>query len=151
VENPDNLNRCYYRVVAIDEYGTHSGCSAYVELPHPHIWTVPPTTVRAGGEYRYQPRLFHSLGDMQYRYTEPNCKFWEREQLSFSLLKAPKWLNIDSETGLLTGTAQAGNAGLFPVSIQATATFEKRNGKDTFTDDLPTQTCRQDFELTVHE
>jgi len=149
VENPDNLNRCYYRVVAIDEHGTRSGCSAYVELPHPYIWTEPPTTVRAGGDYRYQPRLIHSLGDMQYRYVQPNCKFWEREQLSYSLVKAPKWLKIDSETGLLICTTPDSSPGRVPVSIQATATFEKRTGKDTFTDDLPPKTCTQDFELTV--
>jgi len=149
VENPDNLNRCYYRVVAIDERGTHSGCSTCVEMPHPFIWTAPPTTVGAGGNYHYQPRLIHSLGDMQFRYVEPNCKFWEREQLSFSLLKAPEWLKIDAETALLTGTAPTGSPSHFPVSIQATATFEKRAGKDTFTEDLPPKTCTQDFELTV--
>jgi hypothetical protein len=151
VWKPDNLNRCYYRVVAIDERGTRSGCSAYVELPHPFIWTASPTTVRAGREYRYQPRLFHSLGDMQYRYVSPNCKFWEREQLRFSLLKAPEWLKIDTETGLLSGTAPANATGRHSVSIQATATFEKRTGKDTFTDDLPSKICTQNFELTVRK
>ena len=151
VENPDNLNRCYYRVVAIDEQGTRSGCSAYVELPHPYIWTVPPTTIRAGRGYRYQPRLIHSMGDMQFRYVSPNCKFWEREQVSFSLLKAPKWLKIDSKTGLLTAVAPSNATGRYPISIQATATFEKRTGKDTFTDDLPPKTCTQDFELTIQQ
>ncbi|MEJ2704341.1 MAG: hypothetical protein P8Z79_18045 [Sedimentisphaerales bacterium] len=151
VENPDNLNRCYYRVVAIDEHGTRSGCSTYAELPHPYIWTKPPTTVQAGKEYRYQPCMLHSMGDMQFRYTSPNCKFWEHEQLSFALLKAPQWLKIDPETGLLTGTAPANSPGRGPVSIQATATFEKRTGKDTFTDDLPPLICTQDFELTVHQ
>ena len=81
----------------------------------------------------------------------PNCKFWEREQLSFSLLKGPKWLKIDSETGLLTGTTPPSGAGRYSVSIQVTATFEKRTGKDTFTEDLPPQTCTQDFELTVSD
>jgi hypothetical protein len=151
VENPGNLNRCYYRIVAIDEHGTRSGCSAYAELPHPYIWTMPPTTIQAGREYRYQPRLIHSMGDMQFRYTEPNCKFWEREQISFSLLKAPQWLQIDPETGLLTGVAPANSTGRHPVSIQVTATFEKRTGKDTFTDDLPPLACTQDFELTVSD
>ncbi|MFC1637199.1 Ig domain-containing protein, partial [Planctomycetota bacterium] len=84
----------------------------------------------------------------------PNCKFWEREQLSFSLVKAPKWLKIDSETGLITGTAPANNpdrpyGASYPVSIRATATFEKRTGKDTFTDDLPPKIHAQDFELIV--
>jgi hypothetical protein len=148
-ENPDNLSRCYYRVVAIDEHGTRSGCSAYAEMPHPYIWTKPPTTVQAGKKYRYQPRLIHPMGDMQFRYVEPNCKFWEREQLTFALLKAPQWLKIDPEMGLLTGTAPTNVAGRHPVSIQATATFEKRTGKDTFTDDLPPLTCTQNFELTV--
>ena len=88
---------------------------------------------------------------MQYRYVSPNCKFWEREQVSYLLLKAPKWLKIDAETGLLTGTAPANNTGRHAVSVQATATFEKRTGKDTFTDDLSPKTCTQDFELTIQQ
>jgi hypothetical protein len=151
VKNPDNLNRSFYRVVAIDKHGTRSGCSAYAELPHPYFWTKAPTTVRTNRNYRYQPRLIHSLGDMQFRYVEPNCKFWECEQLSFSLLKAPKWLNIDADTGLLTGTAPESGTGRHPVSIRATATFEKRTGKDAFTDDLPPKTCTQDFELNISD
>ncbi|UCC97385.1 MAG: putative Ig domain-containing protein [Phycisphaerales bacterium] len=151
VENPDNLNRCYYRVVAVDAYGTHSACSAYAEMPHPYVWTVPPATVHAGRDYRYQPRLIHSLGDLQFRYIEPNCRFWEREQLSYLLLIAPKWLKIDPETGLLTGTVPANSSGRHPISLQVTATFEKRVGKDTFTEDLPPLTCTQDFELTVSD
>jgi hypothetical protein len=151
VENPNNLNRCYYRVVAIDERGTHSGCSNYAEMPHPYIWTLPPTTIDAGREYRYQPCLIQSLGDLQFRYVEPNCRFWEREQLSFSLLDGPKWLSIDPVTGLLAGTAPKDGVDKYPICICVTATFEKRTGKDMFTDDLPSRSYQQRFELVVIE
>jgi hypothetical protein len=151
VENPNNLNRCYYRVVAIDERGTHSGCSNYAEMPHPYIWTLPQTTIDAGREYRYQPCLIQSLGDLQFRYVEPNCRFWEREQLSFSLLDGPKWLSIDPVTGLLAGTAPKDGVDKYPICICVTATFEKRTGKDMFTDDLPSRSYQQRFELVVIE
>jgi hypothetical protein len=149
IENPNNLNRCYYRVVAIDKHGKHSGCSEYAEMPHPYIWTLPPTTVEVGRDYRYQPHLIQSLGDLQFRYVEPNCRFWEREQLSFSLVDGPKWLSIDTDTGLLAGTAPMDGAGKYDICICVTATFEKRTGKDTFTDDLPARSYEQRFELTV--
>ena len=129
----------------------HNGCSDYAEMPHPYIWTLPPTTIDAGRNYCYQPRIVQSLGDLQYRYVGPNCRFWEREQISFSLPDGPKWLSIDPVTGLLAGTAPKNSAGIYPICICVTATFEKRTGKDTFTDDLPARSYQQRFELVVDD
>ena len=67
VVNPENLNRCFYRVVAIDQRGTPSGGSAYAEMPHPFIWTSAPTAARVGQAHRYQAKAIRSMGDLQHR------------------------------------------------------------------------------------
>jgi len=149
LENPDNLNRCYYRVVAVDAHGVHSGPGDYVELPHPHIYSRPLTSASPGQPYRYQLRCFTSLGDLQYRYTKPNQKFWEREQLTWSLLQAPSWLHLDPASGLLSGTPPADARGAHPVRLRLTAAFEKRTGKDKFTPDLPPRRHDQAFTLQI--
>ncbi len=151
VEDPNQLNRCYYRVVAVDAHGTHGICSDYAEMPHPHIWTQPATSARVGQPYRYQPKVIRDMGDLQHRYEKPNKKFWEQEQLAFSLTGGPKWLKLDAKTGLLTGTPPPGSAGKHPVKLEVMATFENRTGKDTFTKDLPPRQSDQAFELVVGE
>ena len=148
-ENQYNLNRCYYRVVAVDARGTHSGCSDYAEMPHPIIISPPVVKTTLGESYRYQLRVIHSLEDLQHRYEKPVTKFWEQEQLRFSLEKGPDWLTIDPQTGFLTGIAPSGSAGTYPVRIALSATFEKRTGKDTFTSDLPEKKVYQEFNLLV--
>ncbi len=149
VEQEANLNRCYYRVVAVDAEGTHSGCSNYAEIPHPIIISPPVEQIRVGRDYRYQPKVIRSLGDLQHRYEKPENKFWEQEQLRFSLEKGPGWLSIDPQTGCLTGTAPSGSAGNHPVRIRLKAGFEKRTGKDTFTSDLSDKNVDQEFNLRV--
>jgi len=99
---PENLNRCFYRVVAIDQRGTPSGCSAYAEMPHPFIWTNPATAAQVGQAYRYQAKAIRSMGDLQHRYGEWATQkgFWEKENLCFSLVSGPAWLAVDSRSGL---------------------------------------------------
>jgi len=149
VENQENLNRCYYRVVAVDAEGAHSGCSDYAEMPHPIIISLPVVKTSLGERYRYQPKVIRSLGDLQHRYEKPVTKFWEQEQLRFSLEKGPDWLSMDSKTGLLTGTPSAANAAKHRVRIGLTTSFEKRTGKDKFSSDLPDKKSYQDYSLTV--
>jgi len=145
-----NLNRCYYRVVAVDKNGTHSGCSDYAQMPHPYIWTTPLTTAQPGQPYCYQPGIISNLGDLQHRYeTKPLERFWQREQISFALVKGPQWLKLDSKTGLLTGTPPADSQGSHPVQLRVTATFAKRTGKDRYMDDLTPRTYDQTFNLLV--
>ncbi len=151
VENPSTLNRCYYRVVAIDGHGTRSGCSDYAEMPHPHIWTKPVTVARIGQRVGYQPKVIRDLGDLQFRYVKPGKQFWEQERLTFSLEAGPKWLTVDAKTGLLTGTPPPGSAGKHPVGLKVVATFEPRTGKDKFTKDLPPRPSVQAFELFVSD
>ena len=85
--SPDhpNMNRCYYRVVAVDEHGTEGICSDFVELPHPFTWTEPTTEARIGRPYRYEAKSIASLGDVQHRYEKPGNQFWDVEVVTFAL------------------------------------------------------------------
>ncbi len=136
VAGPDaagaNCNKVFYRVVAIDAYGTASGCSDYAELPHPFIYTRPVTRARVGEPYVYQVKTLRSLGDLQCK-QDPESKrkrykykFWDIEQPRFRLVKGPAWLRIDSKTGRLAGTPGAGDQGEADVEIEATTQFGGR-------------------------
>ncbi len=102
-----NMNRCYYRVVAVDADRTESICSDYAELPHPHFWSRPPATTKAGEPFAYEPGLITSLGDVQHRYESPNQRLWDAEKLQFALIEGPAWIKLDPQTGRLSGIPPA--------------------------------------------
>ncbi|NUQ62375.1 MAG: putative Ig domain-containing protein [Pirellulales bacterium] len=134
-------NRVYYRVVAIDGQGTASGCSDYVELPHPLIYSRPTTDASAGQPYRYAAQSFRSLGDYQNK-PDPAAKdrrydyrFWDVEENRFAVLEGPKWLTIDAQTGTLSGTPSEKDAGKTKVRLEVKNQFGGR--------------AEQEFELKV--
>jgi hypothetical protein len=112
-----NMNRCYYRVVAVDAHGTQSGCSDYVEMPHPFIYTRPVAEAKVGEPYEYRPKTIMSLGDLQYRLESRDREFRDREEYTFSLVTGSKWLDIDPETGALTGTPSSSDLGTANVRV----------------------------------
>ncbi len=125
----ENINRVYYRVVAIDADGTESGNSDYAEAPHPLIVSAPVTGARVGEEYRYEAQSTRSLGDVHARREKPEdsgytYKFWDTEELTWELAEGPEWLTIDEGTGVLTGTPP--EAGEFDVTIAVTTQFDGR-------------------------
>jgi len=134
-------NRVFYRVVAIDAAGTASGCSDYVELPHPMIYTKPAATATVGRPYAYQAKSLASLGDYQSR-QDPTAdrkryayRFWDVEENRFQLLEGPAWLTLDEQAGSLSGTPQADDVGTSTVRLEAANQFDART--------------EQQFELTV--
>jgi hypothetical protein len=133
----------------LDQHGTRSACSDYAEMSHPFVWSKPVTTARVGQAYRYEPKVIRDLGDLQHRYEAPENKFWEQEQLRFSMPVGPRWLTIDPKTGVLSGIPPAGSAGKHPIRLMVVASFEKRTGKDAFTKDLPDRQGEQPFEVVV--
>ncbi|MCD4830180.1 MAG: hypothetical protein K8R02_00050 [Anaerohalosphaeraceae bacterium] len=149
VVNPENLNRCYYRVVAVDKHGTRSGPSNFAEMRHPYIYTKPVTIAKVGEPYCYQPFSVSSLGDLQRFYTKPGKKFWEREHLKFYIEQAPEWLRIDSDSGLLTGTPPTAAAGDHYIRLRIKATYEKRPGKDGAIGNLHPRSNFQSYRLVV--
>lgn len=136
-----NANRVFYRVVAVDGNGTASGCSDYVELPHPFIYSRPSTVARAGQLYRYPVQSLRSLGDYQGK-QDPAVKekrydyrFWDIEENRVALLEAPRWLTVDRTTGIISGTPAEADAGKARVKVEVKNQFGGRG--------------EQEFELTV--
>jgi hypothetical protein len=123
-------NKSSYRVIAIDANGTPSGSSWPVELPHPHIFSVPVGRATVGVPYEYQVKTLRCDGDLQYRYQKPGYGFWEREGYDFELIEGPDWLRIDAETGLLSGTPDRDDAGEADVRIRVRRTWPDEVKKD---------------------
>ncbi len=117
----ENMNRCYYRVVAVDAGGTQGICSDFAELPHPHFWSRPPATAKVGTPFSYQAGVIRSLGDAQHRYAPKGNGFWDSEELTFSLRKAPAWLKIDAKTGTLTGRPEV--PGKYTIELEVKTQF----------------------------
>ncbi|MHC4177134.1 MAG: Ig domain-containing protein, partial [Planctomycetota bacterium] len=113
-----NMNKTFFRVVAIDSHGTQSGCSDYVEMPHPFIYSQPAAPAVAGKPYRHQIRTLTSLGDYQHRYEKPNKQFWQRERCRFELPEAPAWLKIDEASGMLSGQPGREDVGQHKVTVR---------------------------------
>jgi len=113
-----NMNRCYYRVVALDAKGTQSGCSDYVEMPHPFVYTRPITGATVGRPYSYRPETLASLGDLQYRGSAMGREFFDKEDYTFGLFSGPEWLCIDTATGALSGTPSESDVGSGEVEVE---------------------------------
>jgi hypothetical protein len=124
----------YYRVVAVDERGNRSGASEFVEAPRPWIYTEPPKEARVGVAYRYAPATVRSIGDLGYRDFGPEqsyqSAFWDADAPRFSLeIEMPrcgnfdaKWLAIDPETGVVSGTPGLKDVGEYQVNIRVEIT-----------------------------
>ncbi len=112
-----NTNKGFYRVVAVDEAGVESCPSDYAELPRPHVYTRPMVEAKAGEVYTYQIRTISSIGDLQSRYIDPGKAYREREVYCFSLVEGPAWLEIDPESGLLSGTPTTADRGRVSVAV----------------------------------
>ena len=97
-----------------------------MEAPRPFIYSTPVVHAPAGRAYRYQVQAIRSLGDLRRRDNakpKPGTRFWKIERLTFSLTQKPSWMNIDADTGLITGTSD-GTGG--PVTVSVTLTQEHR-------------------------
>jgi hypothetical protein len=123
--------RAYYRVVAIDEKGNRSGASDYAAAPRPYIYTKPPTVVKAGSPYKYQPKTVASIGDL---FTKDagnqdetdRAGYWSPDTPLFSIETElnrcgnldPSWLTIDPKTGVLSGTPKAKDIGEYQMNVK---------------------------------
>ncbi|MFB3829620.1 MAG: transglutaminase domain-containing protein [Bryobacteraceae bacterium] len=125
---PLKPERAYYRVVAVDERGNRSGASEFIEAPRPWIYTEAPREARVGTTYRYEPKTIRSIGDLGFRDFGPDqayqLAYWDADKPKFSLEPEmprcgnfdPRWLSIDPETGVLSGTPP--EAGEHQVNIR---------------------------------
>ena len=126
------MNCSFYRVVAVDANDVASGPSAQAELPHPHIYSQPVETAAVGSPYRYELKSLTSQGDLQYRYAEPGCAFWETEGHEFQLVEGPAWLKLAAESGILSGTPSEKDAGLHRVTIVCRRTYPRELKKSDY-------------------
>lgn len=122
LESP-NVNRAFYRVVAVDEQGKRSGPSDYAAAIRPFIHSTPVETARVGKDYKYQLRVTRSLGDLRLRAVDGKdvASFWDIEKPRFVLTRGPAWLRLDQKTGELSGVPDAAGK----ADIVVTVTLEK--------------------------
>jgi hypothetical protein len=106
-------NKAFYRVVAVDASSKRSGPSDYAAAPTPFFSTAPVTRARKGTAYHYRLAAVRSLGDLRTRVVggKETMGFWNIERPRFRIERAPEWLSIDRDSGLLAGTPdRAGTA-----------------------------------------
>jgi hypothetical protein len=113
-------NKTYYRVVAVDEQGKHSGPSDYAVAPRPVIYSKPLVTAKVGTEYRYQVLANRSLGDLSSQMVDgrQTSGYFDIEKPRFTLNQGPVWLRIDEATGVLSGTPNV--SGRIDVAVSVT-------------------------------
>jgi hypothetical protein len=114
-----NVNKAYYRVVAVDRAGSESGPSDYAEVPRPLVWNRPVQVAQVGKPYRFQPRAIRSDGDLRCRPTAEssyNAAFWDREEYRFAPVRLPDGFTLDAKTGLVSG--MPGKPGAVEVAIK---------------------------------
>jgi len=110
-----NVNKAFYRVVAIDEKGNESGASDYVAVPRPYIYTAPSPVAHVGQLYRYEPKSIFSIGHLTCNGSY-NAAFWHREKLIWTLDKGPSWLKLRGD--VLEGIPSS--PGRFEVVLKVT-------------------------------
>ena len=76
---------------------------------------------QAGMPYSYQVKTIRSIGDLRERTTNYVKSFWEIERPAFTLIEAPDGLQIDTKTGLISGTPKSGGAVRVSVSLERSA------------------------------
>ncbi len=120
----------FYRVVAVDEKGNRSGPAEAAAAPRPFIYSRPVTEARVGTAYRYEAKTIQSIGDLSYRDFPPDqfyqAAFWEPDRPRFSLVEelsrcgnpVPRWLSIEAQSGVLSGTPGPGDAGDYQINVK---------------------------------
>ncbi|UCD00156.1 MAG: hypothetical protein JSW66_09795 [Phycisphaerales bacterium] len=112
-----NVNKAFYRVVAVDENGNVSGASDYADFSRPFIYSRLPEKVKVDRVLGHRLGVVASIGDLR---CKPGYKaaFWDREYLRFSLVQAPRWLELDPQTGEIAGTPEVEDIGQHEVVVQ---------------------------------
>ena len=88
-------------------------------IPHPYIFAPRQAMAMVGKPFRAELKMLRSLGDPQHRYAKPTRQYWEREEYESRLGKAPDWLKLDRQTGILSGTPGPNDEGTTEVEVVA--------------------------------
>ena len=126
-----NMNKAYYRVVAVDANGVESCPSDFIAMPRPYVFTRPVEVAVVGEPYVYQIKTIRSLGDLQYRYIDGHHGYWEKEEYGFELVEGPAWLKLDQSSGLLRGTPSLSDVGTSSVAVRVRTMYPHEVPADT--------------------
>jgi hypothetical protein len=122
--------RAFYRVIAVDEKGNRSGPSDWVAGPRPFIYSQPVKEARVGVLYRFEAKTVVSIGNLIHRDFLPEefnqIAFWAADKPRFSLvgelprcgIPQPEWLQLDPETGVLSGTPAREHIGEYQINLK---------------------------------
>ncbi|MBM4084234.1 MAG: hypothetical protein FJ272_05545 [Planctomycetes bacterium] len=146
---PGASNTCFYRVVAVDAADVESGCSDYVEMKHPFVYSAPAVVAKVGQAYSYPVRTLRCDGDIQYR--DGTLYYAEKEEYGHELVKGPAWLKLDRATGVLAGTPGSADAGVADVEVRLTRTYPYESRQPAFSKSEPQFRAedRQAFQIRV--
>jgi len=120
-----NMNKAYYRVVAVDADGIESCPSDFVEMPRPYVFTRPVDSAHVGQPYEYRMDTVRSIGDLQHRYVAPEQGYWEEEAYTFALERGPDWLQLGAGSGLLSGTPELDDIGEEEVVVRVSVSYPR--------------------------
>ncbi|MBF0199419.1 MAG: hypothetical protein HQL32_17020, partial [Planctomycetes bacterium] len=134
VINQNVLNRCHYRVVAIDDMGVESGPSHYVSIARPFLLSQPNLKFKRGQNNQGRLLGLASRGDLQGRMS--GAGFWDEEQVKFKAVNAPAWFRL-APTGDYMAAPPVTQKGRVTVKVQMTNYTKKKTQKDVFAKDLP--------------
>jgi len=114
-------NHCYYRVVAVDVNGAHSGPSDYIDMPRPFIYSHPPATAVVGERTSYTLRVIRSDGDLRAVSEGPQryvTAFRDGDALRFILDEGPPWLELHDTNGIFIAKPDIKHIGLHTITIR---------------------------------
>ena len=114
-------NRCFYRVVAVDENGQRSAPSDFAAAPRPFIYSRPPEQINANQVSTYQVETLRCIGDLRAVSKGPQryfSAFRDADQLDFILDEGPDFLELDAASGLLTAQPSSQHASTHTVTIR---------------------------------
>ncbi|MBN1902490.1 putative Ig domain-containing protein, partial [Candidatus Sumerlaeota bacterium] len=98
-----NMNRIYYRVVAVDKWGSQSAPSEFITLPEGFIYSPSEIMWEKNGLFTYKIRRLKYMGQITSK--DPYfAGLWDQPVYSYSSDNLPEGLTINRENGYITGT-----------------------------------------------
>lgn len=98
-----NMNRLYYRVVAVDKWGSQSAPSQFITLPEGFIYSPSEVKWDKSDSFTYKIRYLKYMGQV----TSKDMYFsglWDQPTYTYSAQNLPEGLIVNKENGYITGT-----------------------------------------------
>jgi hypothetical protein len=95
-------NRCYYRVQAVDDNGTKSGCTGQIELPYPFVYSTHSPEIVRGKQGEYRVRSLYSLGPVLAGSPGYTLRLRRAKPLKFQIEGPVQGFTIDKHSGVIS-------------------------------------------------